>query len=300
MDLHVLVIAVFVLVYLGMALGRWPGLAIDRTGIALIGAIVVFAAGAVDAAGVAGTIDFAVLAILFALMVLSAQFAASGFFEWAAGSIAAAGASPRRLLAVTVLVAGGLAAVLTNDVIVWAMVPVLVRGLRARGLDPVPFVIALAMAANAGSAATVVGNPQNLLIASAGGLGFWPFVLACGVPAALSLAVVYGVVAWRARDALAGRAASARCCGSAWCARSASGGGMGSAVSVAVSACSVPAAMSVKLVPRRTSAAPVAPSISTSTGRRRASASMPCRASASVTATPFMLREATIIRDPVR
>jgi len=62
-----------------------------------------------------------------------------------------------------------------------------------RGVNPRPFVIALACAANAGSAATVIGNPQNLLIGEYGGLGFWPFLLACGVPAVVSLAIVYGV-----------------------------------------------------------------------------------------------------------
>lgn len=187
-------VAVFVLVYLGMALGRWPGLALDRTGVALTGAIVLVAAGGADAALVAASVDFTTLAILFALMVLSAQFAASGFFEWCAGAIAATPASPARILATVIAVAGGLSAVLTNDVVVWAMTPVLVRGLLARGLDPRPYVIALAMAANAGSAATLIGNPQNLLIAGAGKLAFWPFLAACGVPALAGLVLVYAVI----------------------------------------------------------------------------------------------------------
>jgi len=89
-----LVIAVFVLVYGAMALGRWPGLALDRTGAAVIGAIVLVAAGTADTALILSSIDFSTLVILFALMVLSAQFAASGFFEWCAGSIAASGHVP--------------------------------------------------------------------------------------------------------------------------------------------------------------------------------------------------------------
>lgn len=201
-----LAIAVFGAVYLGMMLGGWPGLAIDRTGVALIGAIVLFVGGAAGPKLLGHSIDFRMLAILFALMVLSAQFAASGFFEWAAGTIARTPASPRRILAITLGVSAAMAALLTNDVIVWAMTPVLARGLGARGLDARPFVIGLAMAANAGSAATVIGNPQNLLIASAGRLDFWYFLAACGVPAVAALAVVYGVIAWRCRDALAGRA----------------------------------------------------------------------------------------------
>jgi len=189
-----LVVGVFVVVYAGMALGRWPGLAIDRTGVALIGAIVLIVAGVVDGEAAYRSIDFPTIAVLFALMVISAQFAASGFFEWIGAGIARGRVSQKVLLFQVVLAGGTLAAVLTNDVVVWAMTPVLVRGLLRRGVSPRPYVVALACAANAGSAATVIGNPQNLLIGEYGGLGFWPFVLACGVPAAASLAVVYGVI----------------------------------------------------------------------------------------------------------
>lgn len=194
MELDWLVIGVFAVVYLGMALGRWPGLAIDRTGVAVIGAIVLFVSGAVDGQAAFRFIDFPTIAVLFALMVIAAQFAASGFFEWIGSGIAQGRVSHKVLLFHVVLTGGVLAALLTNDVVVWAMTPVLVQGLLHRGVNPRPFVIALACAANAGSAATVIGNPQNLLIGEFGGLGFWPFLMACGVPALVSLAVVYGVI----------------------------------------------------------------------------------------------------------
>jgi Na+/H+ antiporter NhaD/arsenite permease-like protein len=189
-----LVIGVFIVVYLGMALGRWPGLAIDRTGVAVIGAIVLFVSGVVDGQAAFRFIDFPTIAVLFALMVIAAQFAASGFFEWIGTGIADGRVSQKILLLHVVVAGGVLAALLTNDVVVWAMTPVLVQGLLRRGVDPRPYVIALACAANAGSAATIIGNPQNLLIGEFGGLNFWPFLLACGVPAAISLGVVYGVI----------------------------------------------------------------------------------------------------------
>ncbi|WP_316977112.1 SLC13 family permease [Shumkonia mesophila] len=194
MELDWLVIGVFVVVYLGMALGRWPGLAIDRTGVAIIGAIVLVVSGAVHGQAAFRFIDFPTIAVLFTLMVIAAQFAASGFFEWIGTGIAHGRVSQKVLLFHVVLTGGVLAALLTNDVVVWAMTPVLVQGLLRRGLNPRPYVIALACAANAGSAATVIGNPQNLLIGEYGGLGFWPFLLACGIPAAISLMVVYGVI----------------------------------------------------------------------------------------------------------
>jgi Na+/H+ antiporter NhaD/arsenite permease-like protein len=106
---------------------------------------------------------------------------------------------PAALLALTVAAAGILAAVLANDVVVFAMTPLLCAGLIRRGLDPRPFVIALAGGANAGSAATIIGNPQNILIGEVGGLEFWPFLLACAPPALGGLASVFLVVWWQWR-----------------------------------------------------------------------------------------------------
>lgn len=201
-----LTVAVFVAVYLGMALGRWPGLRIDRTGIALLGAILLYVAGAVDGSDAVRAIDFPTLFLLFALMVLSSQFAASGFYAWCSATIAATPVGPTTLLALVVAVAGILAAVLANDVVVFAMTPMLCTGLLRRGLDPRPFLIALASAANAGSAATIIGNPQNILIAQVGDLDFVAFLAVCGPPAAGALLVVHLVVAtiWRGRFMLAG------------------------------------------------------------------------------------------------
>lgn len=199
----VLVLAVFVAVYAGLALGRVPGLAIDRTGFALLGALVLYAAGAVDDAGVAAAVDVPTLVVLFGLMVLSAQFYVSGFYDLCAHAIGHAAASPHRLLALTIAIAGALSAVLANDVVVFAMTPLLCRGIAARGLDPRPYVIALAGAANAGSAATIIGNPQNILIGQAGHLDFWSFLAVCGPPALAALAIVYATVAATWRQALA-------------------------------------------------------------------------------------------------
>jgi Na+/H+ antiporter NhaD/arsenite permease-like protein len=197
-----LILLVFAAVYIGMAVGRWPGLRIDRTGIALLGAIVLYAGGAVPGAAMLAAIDFPTIVILFGLMILSAQFAACGFYDWCSTRIATARIAPATLLAVTVTTAGILSAMLANDVVVFAMTPVLCAGLARRGLDPRPFVIALAGGANAGSAATIIGNPQNILIGEVGDLDFWRFLAACAPPALASLACVYLVVWWRWRGRL--------------------------------------------------------------------------------------------------
>jgi Na+/H+ antiporter NhaD/arsenite permease-like protein len=124
------ILAVFAATYVGMALGRFPGLRIDRTGIALVAAILLLAGGALETGQVVEAIDFPTLFILFGLMILSAQFAAAGFYNWRALHIARARRSP---LGITVAVSGGLSAVLANDVVVFAMTPMLCAGLRGRG-----------------------------------------------------------------------------------------------------------------------------------------------------------------------
>ncbi len=191
-----LIIAVFVGVYIGMALGRWPGLAINRTGIAVIGALVLLLSGAIDGDAALASVDFATLSVLLTLMVLSSQYAASGFFDWIGNRITHLDLPPRGLLAGVIAICGGLSAVMNNAVVVWAVTPILMQGVVARRLDPRPYVIAVACAANAGSAATLIGNPQNLMIAEFGQLDFTAFLLACGVPALIGLFIVYGVIAF--------------------------------------------------------------------------------------------------------
>jgi Na+/H+ antiporter NhaD/arsenite permease-like protein len=132
-------------------------------------------------------------------MILSARFAAAGFYDAAAAWIARAPGPPAALLALTVAIGGLLSAALVNDIVVFVMTPLLARGVAARGLDPRPFLAGLAGAANAGSAATLIGNPQNIVIGQVGALDFWSFAAICAPPALASLVIVYAcvLVAWR-------------------------------------------------------------------------------------------------------
>src|SRR6185312_12371743 len=189
-----ILILVFVLTYIGMAAGRLPWLQVDRTGIALLGVIALLATETVTLDQLGGSIDTPTLVLLFALMIISAQFLSSGLFDLCADWIGRRPGGPAYLLAVTVAVCGGLGALLANDIVVYPLVPLLIAVARARSLDPRPFVIALACATNAGSAATLIGNPQNILIGQVGNLSFHTFLLACLVPAIVGLVCVFGVL----------------------------------------------------------------------------------------------------------
>jgi Na+/H+ antiporter NhaD/arsenite permease-like protein len=197
--LDALVLVVFVLVYGGMILGEIPGLAIDRSGIALLGAIAIVAIDGLSVEEAWIAIDAHTIALLFALMVISAQLRLGGFYTQTVRWIAARASSPETLLRWVVLAAGGLSAVLANDIVCLAMAPMLVEVCARRQVHPVPFLLALACAANVGSAATLIGNPQNMFIGEALRLPFAGYLLDGGPPAALGLVVTWGVIAWQWR-----------------------------------------------------------------------------------------------------
>ena len=208
--MHVaIVLLVLILTYVGMAAGRVAWLQVDRTGIALLAVIALLASGEMTLDEFGSAVDMPTIALLFAMMIISAQFAESGFIDLCARTITGTGGgtiiSTHRtntaLLALTVVVGGGLSAVLANDILIVAIAPLLLSGAQKRGLDPRPFAIALATAANAGSAATMIGNPQNILLGAMGRLDFWTFLWLCGVPALFALATVFAVVwlQWRTR-----------------------------------------------------------------------------------------------------
>src|SRR5512145_1495240 len=145
------IIILFALTYLGMALGRVPGSRVDRTGIAMIVAVVLVAAAAVPGDEIAAAIHFPTLLLLAGLMILSARVGAAGFYDAAAVWIARQAGRPLRLLALTIAIGGVLSALLVNDIVVFAMTPLLCSGLVARKVDPRPFLLGLAAASNAGS-----------------------------------------------------------------------------------------------------------------------------------------------------
>ena len=194
-------VLIFVLSYAGMAAGRLPWLQVDRTGIALLGVIGLLVSGAMTIDDVGSNIDTSTLVLLFALMIISAQFVAAGFYDMCAEWITSKGHGPAALLALTVAVTGALSAVLANDTVVFALTPLIIAGIRERGLDPRPYLLAVAAASNAGSAATVIDNPQNIVIGQIGDLSFSMFLVACGIPALVALGIVFGVIwfIWRDR-----------------------------------------------------------------------------------------------------
>ena len=190
------VAAVFATVYLGMFLGGLPRVKLDRSGVALLGAIAMMGLGVMDTEAAARSVDLPTILLLFAFMVVAAQMGLGGFYAEVTRRVVALPLGRKGLLAALIAVAGALSAVFSNDVICLAMTPVVARLCLRRGLDPVPFLIGLACAANIGSAATLIGNPQNMLIGSLMHLHFGDYLRQALPPVALALLCLWAWLAW--------------------------------------------------------------------------------------------------------
>ncbi|MDZ4291816.1 MAG: anion transporter [Burkholderiales bacterium RIFCSPHIGHO2_02_FULL_66_10] len=185
------IVAVFATVYLGMFLGGLPRLKLDRSGVALLGAIAVIALTGLPVEDAARAVDLPTIVLLFAFMVVSAQMRLGGFYTEVTRRVGGLPLSRAGLLAALIGVAGGLSAIFSNDVVCLAMTPVVARLCLQRGLNPLPFLIGLACAANIGSAATLIGNPQNMLIGSVLKLHFGDYLRQALAPVGISLGLLW-------------------------------------------------------------------------------------------------------------
>jgi Na+/H+ antiporter NhaD/arsenite permease-like protein len=185
------IVAVFAVVYLGMFLGGLPRLKLDRSGVALLGAIAVIGLSGLPVEDAARSVDLPTIVLLFAFMVVSAQMRLGGFYGAVTRRVGAMPLSRNGLLAALIVVSGALSAVFSNDIICLAMTPVVARLCLQRGMNPLPFLIGLACAANIGSAATLIGNPQNMLIGSVLQLPFGGYVRQALPPVAIGLLLLW-------------------------------------------------------------------------------------------------------------
>lgn len=208
MTLTALPLVLFGGTYLLLAIGRIPGLALDRTGFAVLGALAFLATGEITLDEAKSAIDAPTLTLLFSMMLLSAQYQMSGLYGAIGRRLGRVG-DPRRLLAGVLVVSALLAAVLTNDVVCFALTPLLGAALLATRLDPLPYLLALACGTNIGSALTPIGNPQNILISQQLGLAFLPFVLACALPVVAALGFTFWFVGRRLGERAPGIAEAA-------------------------------------------------------------------------------------------
>ena len=192
-------IVLFLATYLVIAIGKLPYYQLDRAGAALLGASLMVAFGVMSLDQAYRAIDFDTLTLLLGMMIVVANLRLSGFFRLAS-NFAARAQRPMVLLLAIVFVAGALSAFLVNDAVCLAMTPLILDLVTRLKRDPVPYLLALAMASNVGSVATLTGNPQNMIIGSLSHIPYGAFAAALGPSRRSELlltALLIAVVYWR-------------------------------------------------------------------------------------------------------
>jgi Na+/H+ antiporter NhaD/arsenite permease-like protein len=191
---HAVTLAIFATAYVGLGLGRLPGLRVDRTGVAIVGAAALVVGGLVSWDVAVRSVDAHTLVLLFGMMIVAAYLRLSGFFSLVTLWSMRRARGPRSLLAAVIAASGLLSALFVNDVVCLVLAPLVLTVTRRLRVPPVPYLIALATAANVGSVATLTGNPQNMLVGSFSGIGYRTFLLREAPVAFLGLLCVFGVV----------------------------------------------------------------------------------------------------------
>src|SRR5881296_2807194 len=187
-------VAAFVASYVGLGLGRVPPFRVDRTGVAIIGATLMVVSGALPWPDAVAAVDAPTLVLLFGMMIVTGYLRLSGFFRLVMMWALRRARTPLALLAAVVAASGVLSAFFVNDVVCLVLAPVVLEITRQLALPPVPYLIALATAANVGSVATLTGNPQNMLVGSFSGISYRPFLTREAPVAVVGLALVFLVI----------------------------------------------------------------------------------------------------------
>ena len=180
--------------YLGLALGHLPFFRVDRTGVAIIGGAVVVVSGLLPWDRAVAAVDAHTLVLLFGMMIVAAYLRLSGFFRLVTYAAVRRARTATGLLGLIIVAAGVLSALFVNDVVCLVMAPIVLDLAHRLRLPPVPYLIALATAANVGSVATLTGNPQNMLVGSFSGLSYRAFLLREAPIAVIGLALVFAVI----------------------------------------------------------------------------------------------------------
>lgn len=186
-------------------LGKSPVFRVDRAGAAIIGAVALIGFGVLTFADAVKAVDFKTIVILFSMMVIVANLKLAGFFDLLGNTVLQRIETKKGLLLAVVITSGVMSAIAINDIVCLLFTPVVLLICRRGQCNPLPYLLGLAMASNIGSAATLIGNPQNILIASLSELSFFSYFITAGPVSVLGLAVTYFILSYVYRIELQGK-----------------------------------------------------------------------------------------------
>jgi Na+/H+ antiporter NhaD/arsenite permease-like protein len=186
---------IFLGTYLVLALGRLPGFRVDRTGAAIIGASLMIGFNVLTLEEAYSAIDHNTIILLFGMMIVVANLRLSGFFAAVSEWVVEHAHHPLTLLAAIILVSGVFSAFFVNDTMCLVLTPLVLEIVLALKRNPVPYLLAVAMASNIGSVATITGNPQNMMIGIFSEIPYRQFAAKLAPVGAAGLVLTFVVIA---------------------------------------------------------------------------------------------------------
>jgi len=186
---------IFLGTYLVLTIGRLPWFRIDRTGAAIIGASLMIAFRVLTMDEAIRSVNHETLILLFGMMIVVANLRLSGFFAMVSALVVEHTHHPLALLAAIALVSGVLSAFFVNDTMCLVLTPLVLDIVTRLRRNPVPYLLAVAMAANIGSAATITGNPQNMMIGAFSQIPYRTFSAAIAPISAVGLILTVVLIA---------------------------------------------------------------------------------------------------------
>jgi Na+/H+ antiporter NhaD/arsenite permease-like protein len=189
--------AVFLVTYVLISLRNVRRFPIERPAVAMLGGALMLLLGVLTPAQAILAINVDVILLLVGMMVVVAGLEVSGFFDLLSSRIVLRAKSQASFLVGLMVATAALSALVLNDAIALLVTPIVVRSSRSLKVNPVPYLVAVAIAANVGSVATEVGNPQNAYIAIRSGIPFLTFT-AYLLPVAIACLLVSILGVWLA------------------------------------------------------------------------------------------------------
>jgi len=194
--------AIFAITYVLISCRQLKILPLNRPAAALLGAVLMVSSGVMTPERAYRAVNYDTLVLLLGMMLMSAYLYLAHFFEWAAEVVLNYSRTPQRLLLYVTLTSGILSALLVNDMVCLMLTPLVIAVIRRGKLPLLPYLIALATSANIGSVATLVGNPQNMIIGHFSRIPFAQFSRSLAPAAIVGLAINFAIVSSSFRHVL--------------------------------------------------------------------------------------------------
>jgi Na+/H+ antiporter NhaD/arsenite permease-like protein len=166
---------IIIITIAGIAIGHYPQLRMNRATISLVGASALIAFGSISLEKAYSAIDLNTIVLLLSVMIINVNLSLSGFFRLVCSAVIGFAGTPPQLLALIIAVSGILSALFLNDTVVIMFTPLVLDITLTLKRNPIPYLIGLVTAANIGSACTITGNPQNMIIGMASHIPFTTF-----------------------------------------------------------------------------------------------------------------------------